>query len=443
MKISTLKPYRVVSFLCACAVRPCVHLQLGDYAMLCYKSKRTREIIKKNFNFATFVRNLIACNARCRIKISCIKIAVKYGADVNQTDPTNGRNALHYTVYANGSWDSLSLCNYITHYVGALNVDAYDNSGLPPYAYSSFDLYGYSSTESKLRIKIKRKSEKLFQFLFCDVIPEHWSFYVLSIIDEMDLFNMPEDKRYYILHNARDEKGNTLLHIAAKTSNYNLTRKILQLYPYLQLIPNLKGKIPVQYCKYYHTFFLFNGNTWYKKFYFANRPLMNDGPFHSLARKFPQLLEIVNDKSMERVTIPNMDLIGSAISALNDETILLISRKVRDLAGNNVWHVYAKFFSDIAYNNDMKTLYEKFDKSLINDRNIDGNTPLHFAKQEYVRQLLIEFGAHQDCLNYKGELACNIMLNLQCIASRYVPVKHYSIVPKHLQSIVQLHQPLK
>lgn len=53
--------------------------------------------------------------------------------------------------------------------------------------------------------------------------------------------------------------------------------------------------------------------------------------------------------------------------------------------------------------------------------------------------MLIDFGAHPDCLDNDNKLASHVILNLQCIAARHVPL--HLKVPSHLTSLVYLHQP--
>lgn len=234
MKPQRLTPMKVALQLCS-TTPPYPHLQPGSYAMLCYKSQYARQVIKEEFNFALFVKDLAFLSVLCSIKIQCVKIAIKYGIDQNEVDPVYRRNALHHVFRSHCASKFRDYC------VWKLNIDpnALDINKLPPCAYGNSYHYPSLTMDSVLRFVTKRESEKLFQFLFSNVIPEKWS--NLSVVNHSLLRAMPEDKRVYLLQNARDEKGNSILHLAAKRSDCVLISYILETYPTLQQLVNQKG----------------------------------------------------------------------------------------------------------------------------------------------------------------------------------------------------------
>ncbi|GFT17251.1 hypothetical protein NPIL_619801 [Nephila pilipes] len=241
---------------------------------------------------------------------------------------------------------------------------------------------------------------------------------------------MSNDQKNLVLRNVKDSKGNTLLHTAVKVNNFGLARKILEFNTSEALVRNSKGKLPCYYCKSHETMNLFQNQFGLvvRNVYHTNSPVI---------WKYPELLELCSDTDNHvLLRMEQIALYGNSILRLYDkDAFYKICNRARDPQGNNFWHACVKSKADTEY---LKTLFPYLNKSIINERNVFGNTPLHVAESDELKILLIKFGAHSDCLNLEGKIAYKIVLNLQCIASRHLPKN--ANVPPHLKNFVELHK---
>lgn len=428
--LTTIKAHLLTKFenICPCMRYPCIHFSTYDIIIFCRKTKEIRECIQLYFNFATFVRNVCQMVGVSSRKTKFVRHAVKCGVDIDKTDPLNGRTALHYA--------AMSSTVDVMYYLKSIrvNVNILDVHGLPGPAYSK-TVYFPVSEDSQLRISMKKKSEKLFRYLFFDEIPKHFN--ALDVLNVSNLMAMTHEKRSFLLNEARDEKGNCILHFAAKANDVGMIKYILRYYPHLANVKNVKDKIASRYCKIYETYSYFS-DPWQRPMYMSYFSTPSFSPMSNITIFFPELVELVHcEDDTAPVLINGLDNIIYHLHHLISPHIRKIARKARDLAGNNLWHVTTTYCD----NQDLMVfLYNHCSKSMINDRNNFGETPLHLAKSDYVRDLLMKYGAHPDCLNNECEIASHIVLNLQCIASRFVPKEHFSIIPHHLRNVVALHK---
>lgn len=410
--------------LCPCIRRPCTHFTLADSAMMSrFKNNKLRNIIRNDFNFATYVKNVVAMYYE--YKIMSIQLAVQYGVDTNQIDPIHQRTALHYATMRNARREMRYLKR-----VMQVTLDIY---GLPPSAYDHH-FYKEKTTPENLISKIRIKSKKLFRFLYMGEIPASWSTSVLNSVGKKELCCMDPTKRHHLLTDARDYKGNSILHLAAKADKTFLIKYILNLDPNYANLKNLKQKTPSNYCKYAQTFSLFH-EQWKRKVYF-NRGQQIVNIFSELTCKYPDLVEIVRDPK-RTIYVNNLDILYYFHTELNTYNMMLICRRALDMANNNLWHIFTEHCNRNSEN--MKALFDSLDVTMINNRNYFGETPLHLATNPIVKECLLKYGAHGDCLNNYNVMASHIIINLQCIAARNVPSQCY--IPAHLLPIVSLHKP--
>lgn len=430
-----LSVYKACSKLCWCIRRPCHHLSFVDTAMMSIKNVTIREIIKKEFNFAIYVKNILNLNVATSRKVHCIRIAIKYGVDLNQVDPFNNRNAFHYAIIV----DCREVIKLLSSIMNITTQNALDKYEAPPVTYDP-SLTFCSISHQNFMGKMRLKSKKLFRFLFMNVIPNHWSAVILSSITKTELLCMEEDKCNQLLTDARDEKGNTILHLAAKAENSVLVEYILQRFPHVAHIRNRKGKIASDYCKSVATFVMF-GEQWKRNVYFYYMHYEND--FLSFcSRYYTELVDIVHDKDeISLVVVNNLDMFYHYQYKFDDLSIKKICRRATDIAGNNLWHLFTLKYIILKNLGMFPKILDRLDDCMIDERNSFGETPLHLANDGEINKYLLGRGAHPDCLNNHNTLSSHIVLNLQCIASRNMSPKHYLQIPPHLINIVALHKP--
>ena len=416
---------------CKCTDVPCCHLSAPSIAMLSCKTKWIKSFLSKEFNFAVFVYEV--CRNLFTNKIDFIKYAIKYGVEANQQDPRNKKTALHY---------SLMLCevNVSKYLLQFVDPNILDCNGLPPMYYnvnfSMSNLYSQMNDDVKLRCFMKRTSEKLFKFIFFDEIPSHFNSWDKLSLKDLEM--MPKPKRDYLLNNIRDQKGNTMLHIAAKQQYSNdIIKYLLSEYKHLVDVKNHKGKTASQKCKFVETISLFD-TQWHKNIYWSYRvPTMATAtPFAIVTFLFPELIEICQDDKLSIVEMNGLGNVINFLPSLHPTHIRKIAYRVRDSMGNNLWHIAAKYASNQFV---LQFLFDIFPKHMIDYKNNQGDTPLHLAKSNPSQvDLLIKYGAHKDCLNLQNVYVKSEM-NLQCMAARCVPVQHYPDVGP-FKDIVMLHQ---
>lgn len=394
------------------------------------KDARLRDIIKREFNFATFVRNILSIQFMIH-EVMCIRKAVQYGVDIHVLDPIFKRNALHYAYIT----DSLDVAVYLEQDLQMTHtLDIYR---LPPFAYGLS--IPFCNDAMDLPGVIRSKSKKLFNFLFMNIVPKSWSTSVLASITKEEFLVMDESKRQYLLTQARDFKGNTVLHLAAKSNKKDLVEYLLHLDRSLATLKNVKGKTPSSYCKIIDTFSLFN-EQWQQDMYFRHQSV-SSGLLWEMTVVSPELVEIVRGTTLDTtfVVVNNLDLLCNVYyTVLSKENLNKICRRAVDMAGNTLWHISVLDRNENRHEISNEIL-NILDVTMINARNNFGETPLHLAKDQHVKNLLLHRGAHPDSLDCNNKLASHIVLNLQCIAARNVPFD--SIVPNHLIPIIQLHKP--
>ncbi|GFU12369.1 hypothetical protein NPIL_138411 [Nephila pilipes] len=271
------------------------------------------------------------------------------------------------------------------------------------------DLYEPRSNETKLRISIALKSEKLFRFLFFQEEPPTNP----SIITVCNFALMSDDQKRLVLQNIKDIKLNSVLHIAVKTNDYSLVKKILDFDVNQAEVRNLKGKFPSDYCKSHETMDLFLN-------LFPHRlRIVKRNVYHSnnvVIDKFPELLELMNDENNHTILRMNEIVLqgNSVLKTYGVNAFNKISTRARDHLKNTIWHACVNSSASVEY---LETLFPYLNSSIINERNVFGDTPLHVAQSRKLKKLLVKHGAHSDCLNLEGIIAYKIILNLQCIAN--------------------------
>lgn len=437
---------------CRCLVSPCVHFTMADKAILLPKTEETKNLVLNYFNFATFILHFIhtlRMNEEVFIKKILRRVRnykifsqnrVIYSINVNQAD-SSGKTALHYAC-----WYNIDVVIKFLMSSPGINVNLLDNEGLPAPAYAFYDFDFPVSRESKLRIEIANKSKKLFNYLFNNIVPESWSSFVFEYLKEVDTwYLLSDEQKRKVIYNIRDEKGNTLLHYAAKKGKGFLIQSILRYDINTQYVRNIKGKLPINYCKNNYTFNCFdNTGEFYKQNFFNtyvfDTTLRNGAGY--IYMYFPDIIAHFNDTTP--YICSNLLNFVPFMSYINPEIVTKISTYARDTAKNTLFHIVA------LWNIELQTkllFYYKLDPAIINEQNDHGSTVLHMCKSDEERFNLIQMGAHPDVANSLKNIPIKkangneiIMCSLQCLAARKVNVKY---APYPLKKFVQLHNPEK
>lgn len=463
--------YKCCMNLCPCTRRPCSHFTTADTAAMS-RSKKTwiRKIIERDFNFAVFVRHVLAMRGVQSLQLlSCIKMVARHcDVDVNQRDPLNGQTALHYAVRA----DCSVVVSHLLDHVNGLDTLALDAEGMPACAYDRH-LDAKPTTRSNLPGKICVRSKKLFSYLFSDrPPPQRWSTSLLGSVEKAELQHMDPEKRHHLLTAAKDPAGNTILHLAAKNNKADLVKWILAyndrtmatifasrkssdaaatatIVNDMAKVKNLKGKTPGDYCKVSDTFVLFR-QPLKRKLYFKRNGNVETLWIQTFLNDHPELVRLLREPksttdntaaALPVVAVHDLDDLINYVHVLSTKTMQEICRRVVDTTGSTLWHLFTIFGNKDDHGRRVQWYFDELDAAVINRRNAFGETPLHLAVRDEVKEYLLTHGAHPDCLDNRDRLASHHVMNLQCIAARNVALPYRKHLHGPLLDVVALHRP--
>nr|XP_042913208.1 uncharacterized protein LOC122273207 [Parasteatoda tepidariorum] len=451
----TVKRVHIVSArnmpLCSCLIIPCHHFTLEDHAIFLSPTPEIAAIVQKRFNFALFILHL--CQFMHRnfnvhpiiTHILTYRIEregrLEYFVNINKADPDTGKTALHYACL----FAKENVVNFLLSSPG-IDPDRIDDLSFPPLTYYPLREFPCSN-DSKLRTYVIRKSQKLYNFLFHNYKPQTWDSTIFEHV-ELNWFLLSNGRQIQkLLREIRDRKGNTLLHYAAKMNKQELVAIILFLDPSTQFVPNIKGKLPIHKCRTNGILNIldYTGHL-YRKYYFNSTTLARgvQNPMTLLYYFFPDIFLHYGDK--KPYVVGNLYHFVEYLSYLMPFQLRQISTWVRDTVQNTLWHIIANM-------NNLPNkchYFDSLDPSIIDLRNIFGNTALHMARCEEDKKYLLQLGAHPDYINLAEEIPIQkktnnsttelLVCSLQCLAARKVQPKN---APGHLKHFVDSHHPQK